>query len=262
MKMTSAVRIKNYVKSFGELVAVNDLSIEIAPGEIYGLLGPNGAGKTTTLKLLMGLLDPDSGIGEILNFSCQDNPIEVKKRVGYVPEEQNLYDSLTARELFEFVASIRELPQEQTNARIKDMVKALAFEQYVDQVILTLSQGNRQKVLLIIALLHTPKLLILDEPFSGLDVRSTRIVKDVIKIHTENGGSILLSTHIMEVAQGLCDRIGIIDEGKLIAEGTIEELQEQAKAEGATLEKLFLLLTEQDDDVQEGVDTLREALSQ
>ncbi len=260
--MTSAVRIKNYVKSFGELVAVNDLSIEIAPGEIYGLLGPNGAGKTTALKLLMGLLDPDSGTGEIFDFSCQDNPIEVKKRVGYVPEEQNLYDSLTSRELFEFVASIRKLPEVQTNARIKDMVKALAFEQYVDQVILTLSQGNRQKVLLIIALLHAPKLLILDEPFSGLDVRATRIVKDVIKIHTENGGSILLSTHIMEVAQGLCDRIGIIDEGKLIAEGTIAELQEQAKAEGATLEKLFLLLTEQDDEVQEGVDTLREALSQ
>ncbi|MHA1928728.1 MAG: ABC transporter ATP-binding protein [Candidatus Thorarchaeota archaeon] len=259
--MTSAVKVVDLVKSFGDLVAVNNLSFNIREGEIYGLLGPNGAGKSTTLKLLMGLMDPDSGTGEISGFNCQENPIEVKKRVGYVPEEQNLYESLTARELFEFVISIRQLPEREVKDRIKEIMKALAFEQYFNQVILTLSQGNRQKVLLIIALLHSPKLLILDEPFSGLDVRSTRIMKDVLKIHTENGGAVLLSTHVMEVAQGLCDRVGIIDEGKLVAEGTLEELQEQAQSEGATLERLFLVLTKQDDDVQVGVDTLREALS-
>jgi ABC-2 type transport system ATP-binding protein len=249
------------VKSFGNLVAVNDVSFEVREGEIYGLLGPNGAGKTTTLKMLMGLLDPDSGSSEVFGASSQTNPLEVKRLVGYVPEEQQLYDSLTPRELFDFVASIRELPEEATQTRIREMVKALDFQKYYDKLIVTLSQGNRQKTMLIAAMLHAPKLLILDEPFSGLDVRTAKIMKDVIGIHAESGGAVLLSTHVMEVAQGLCQRVGIIDDGKLVAKGTLDELRTQAKSEGATLENVFLTLTEQEDEVREGVDTLREALS-
>ena len=257
----SAVSIQNLVKSFGSLVAVNDVSFEVREGEIYGLLGPNGAGKTTTLKMLMGLLDPDSGSSQVFGVSSQKGPLEVKKMVGYVPEEQQLYDSLTPRELFDFVASIRELPSEATQTRIREMVKALDFHKYYDKLIVTLSQGNRQKTMLIAAMLHAPKLLILDEPFSGLDVRTAKIMKDVIRIHAESGGAVLLSTHVMEVAEGLCQRVGIIDDGKLVADGTLDELRGQAHAEGATLEKVFLTLTEQEDEVREGVDTLREALS-
>ena len=257
----SAVSIQNLVKSFGSLVAVNDVSFEVREGEIYGLLGPNGAGKTTTLKMLMGLLDPDSGSSQVFGVSSQKGPLEVKKMVGYVPEEQQLYDSLTPRELFDFVASIRELPSEATQTRIREMVKALDFQKYYDKLIVTLSQGNRQKTMLIAAMLHAPKLLILDEPFSGLDVRTAKIMKDVIRIHAESGGAVLLSTHVMEVAEGLCQRVGIIDDGKLVADGTLDELRGQAHAEGATLEKVFLTLTEQEDEVREGVDTLREALS-
>ena len=258
----SAVNIENLVKSFGDLVAVNEVTFEVREGEIYGILGPNGAGKTTTVKCLMGLLDPDTGYSQVYGVNSLDDPIEVKRLVGYVPEEHQLYDSLTPRELFEFVASIRELPEKRTNKRIKEMVKALDFAKYFDSMIVTLSAGNKQKTMLIAALLHAPKLLILDEPFAGLDVRTTKIMKDIIRIHVDSGGSVLLSTHIMEVAEGLCDRVGILDDGVLVGQGTLEELRSQAKEEGATLEKLFLTLTEQEEEVQIGVDALREALSE
>ncbi len=257
----SAVSIENLVKSFGDLVAVNDVTFEVREGEIYGILGPNGAGKTTTVKCLMGLLDPDTGSSQVYGVNSLDDPIEVKRLVGYVPEENQLYDSLTPRELFEFVASIRELPEERINKRIKEMVKALDFAKYYDSMIVTLSQGNKQKTMLMAALLHAPKLLILDEPFAGLDVRTTKIMKDIIRIHVDSGGSVLLSTHIMEVAEGLCDRVGILDDGVLVGQGTLEELRSQAQEEGATLEKLFLTLTEQEEEVRIGVDALREALS-
>lgn len=256
-----AIIIENLVKSFGDLVAVNEISLEVREGEIYALLGPNGAGKTTTIKMLMGLLDPDSGSAKVFGIDSNENPVEVKNLVGYVPEEQQLYDSLTPRELFNFIASIRGLPEEKVTQRMKEFLKALDFEQYYDNMIITLSQGNKQKTMLIAALLHRPKLLILDEPFSSLDVRSAKIMKDIVKIHTENGGSVLLSTHVMEVAEGLCDRVGIIDEGKLVAEGTLEELRSKSEKEGATLESLFLKLTDQEDEVAEGVSALREALA-
>ncbi len=256
-----AIIIENLVKSFGDLVAVNEVSLEVREGEIYALLGPNGAGKTTTIKMLMGLLDPDSGSAKVFGIDSAEDPVEVKNLVGYVPEEQQLYDSLTPRELFNFIASIRGLPEEKVTKRMKEFLKALDFEQYYDNMIITLSQGNKQKTMLIAALLHRPKLLILDEPFSSLDVRAAKIMKDIVKIHTENGGSVLLSTHVMEVAEGLCDRVGIIDEGKLIAEGTLDELRSKSEKEGATLESLFLKLTEQEADVAEGVAILREALT-
>ena len=255
-----AIVIENLVKSFGDLVAVNDISLEVREGEIYALLGPNGAGKTTTIKMLMGLLDPDSGRTKVFGIDSNENPIEVKNLVGYVPEEQQLYDSLTPRELFNFIASIRGLPEEKVTKRMKGFLKALDFEQYYDNMIITLSQGNKQKTMLIAALLHRPKLLILDEPFSSLDVRAAKIMKDIVKIHTENGGSVLLSTHVMEVAEGLCDRVGIIDEGKLVAEGTLDELRSKSEREGATLESIFLKLTDQEEEVAEGVSVLREAL--
>ena len=258
--MTS-VEIENLVKSFGDLVAVNDVSLNVLEGEIYALLGPNGAGKTTTIKMLMGLLDPDSGSAKIFGIDSKEDPVGVKNLVGYVPEEQQLYDSLTPRELFDFIASIRKIPEEQVTKRMKEFVKALDFEQYYDNMIVTLSLGNKQKTMLIAALLHRPKLLILDEPFSSLDVRAAKIMKDVVKIHTENGGSVLMSTHVMEVAEGLCDRVGIIDEGKLIAEGTLDELRSKSGREGATLESIFLKLTEQEDEVAEGVSVLRGALA-
>ncbi|MBD3408280.1 MAG: ATP-binding cassette domain-containing protein [Candidatus Lokiarchaeota archaeon] len=258
----SAIEIKNLTKSYGELVAVSDLSFEVHEGEIYGLLGPNGAGKSTTLKVMMGLLKPDKGTTKIFGIDSQEDPVGAKSLVGYAPEEKSLYESLTARELFEFVASVRNIPEQRCNQRLEEMVKALDFQEHVDKMIVTLSAGNKQKALLISIMLHAPKLLILDEPFSGLDVRTARIMKEVVKIHTQNGGSVLLSTHIMEVAEGLCDRIGIIDDGKLVGQGTMTELRTQAKEESATLEQLFLRLTGQEDEVEIGIDSLKEALQE
>jgi len=256
----NSIEIRNLVKTFGTLVAVNNLTFDVREGEVYGLLGPNGAGKTTTLKVLMGLLDPDSGTSSVFGIDTTSNPIEVKKRVGYVPEEQLLYDSLTSREILEFVASIRGIDYFQAKNRVVEMSRALDFTNHYDKPIVTLSQGNKQKAMLLIAMLHAPDLLILDEPFSGLDVRTTRIMKDILGIHTEKGGSVLFSTHIMEMAEGICDRVGIIDEGVLIAEGTLDELRVQSESEGATLENVFLKLTGEEDDVKKGVEALRGAL--
>ena len=258
----AAVEIRNMVKSYGDLVAVNDISFEVKEGEIFGLLGPNGAGKSTAIKVIMGLLDADKGTTQVFSISSKEDPIGVKKIVGYVPEEIQLYDSLTPRELFNFIASIRELSEDRMSKRLSEFVKALDFEKYYDTMIVTLSQGNKQKAMLIAAMMHAPKLLILDEPFSGLDVRTTRIMKDIIRIHVENGGAVLLSTHIMEVAEGLVDRVGIIDDGIFVGMGSLAELRTQAQDEGATLEKIFLQLTEEESEVKDGVDSLRRALSE
>ncbi len=257
----SAVNVKNLTKSYGDLIAVNDVSFEVREGEIFALLGPNGAGKSTTIKCIMGLLDADSGKAEVFSISSNEDPISVKKIVGYVPEDVQLYDSLTPRELFNFIASIRELSDGKMSKRISEMVSALDFEKYYDTLIATLSHGNKQKTMLIAAMMHAPKLLILDEPFSGLDVRTTKIMKDVIRIHVENGGAVLLSTHIMEVAEGLVDRVAIIDDGILVGMGTLAELRAQSHDEHETLENIFLRLTEDESAVTVGVDTLRRALS-
>ena len=254
------IEVRELVKTFGHVKAVNNLTFDVYEGEVYGLLGPNGAGKTTTLKVLMGLLDPDSGTATVFGIDSTSDPIEVKKRVGYVPEEQLLYNSLTSREILEFVASVRGLDYYRTKNRVEEMARALDFANHYDKPVITLSQGNKQKAMLLIAMLHAPDLLILDEPFSGLDVRTTRIMKDVIQIHTERGGSVLFSTHIMEMAEGLCDRVGIIDEGVLVAEGTLDELRTQSQSEGATLESVFLRLTGEEDEVRKGVDALKGAL--
>ena len=258
----TAVNIKNLVKTFGSLRAVDGLSFEVREGEIYGLLGPNGAGKTTTIRIMMGLLNPDSGSVDVYGHNPVEESYEVKKKVGYVPETQLLYDSLTPQELFEFVASVRGLPFIKTSARVNKLVRALDFSKYYSQMILTLSAGSRQKAMLIIAMLHAPRLLILDEPFSGLDVRSTRIMKSVLQQHSQDGGSVLFSTHVMEVAEDLCDRVGIIDEGKLVAEGALDELKLQASQEKASLEQVFLRLTHQEDEVKEGVEVLRGAFTE
>lgn len=257
----SAVSVRHLTKKFGDLTAVNDVSFEVREGEIFALLGPNGAGKSTTIKVIMGLLDGDGGEAEVFSISSTEDPISVKKIVGYVPEDVQLYDSLTPRELFNFIASIRELSEDKMSKRISEMVKALDFDKYYDTLIATLSHGNKQKTMLIAAMMHAPKLLILDEPFSGLDVRTTKIVKDVIKIHVENGGAVLLSTHIMEVAEGLVDRVAIIDDGILVGMGTLTELRAQSHDENETLENIFLRLTKEEEDVSAGVDTLRRALS-
>jgi ABC-2 type transport system ATP-binding protein len=248
------------VRQFGKTVAVDHLSFEVRSGEIYGLLGPNGAGKTTTVKMVSGLLPPTQGEVEVFGFDPMNQPIEVKHRIGLVPEEHILFESLTPREFFNFIASIRQLDEQDVKTRVKSLIDAFEFREYFDKPIAALSHGNRQKASIIAAIIHDPPLLVLDEPFSGLDARTVRVLKDILNIHLGNGGGILFSSHILEVAESLCDRIGIIDDGKMVAEGTVDELREMVKAHGS-LEEIFLRAVQQDAEIAETVQALRKALA-
>jgi ABC-2 type transport system ATP-binding protein len=241
------LEVSNLTKKFGQTTAVDQLAFKVFTGEIYGLLGPNGAGKSTTIKSILGLLEIDSGSISVFGDDPINTPSKVKKNIGYVPEEFSLYESMTVAELLSFVASLRGLNPEITSQKAEELLKSLNAKKYYNSLLASLSQGNKQKIQIICALLHRPKLLILDEPFSGLDARSSAILKKLFQIHIKNGGSILFSTHIMEQAQILCTRIGVINQGKMVAEGTFEELQDTAQSVGATLEEVFLKLTEKDE---------------
>ncbi|MFX1324260.1 MAG: ABC transporter ATP-binding protein [Promethearchaeota archaeon] len=257
MSNNDIIKINGLKKFFGEVKAVNGISFNVQRGEVFGLLGPNGAGKTTTIKLLLGLLEPDEGEMSVFGLNPERNEVEIKRRIGYVSEEPLIFKSLTPKDLFNFIASIRGLEEEKTTTLAKEYLESLEAIDYYDQLIATLSHGNKQKLQIIAAILHDPDLLILDEPIAGLDAKSVRVVKSILGLHTQRGGSVLFSTHIMEIAQDLCDRIGIINKGKIVGIGTIDELRQQADKLGASLEDVFLRLTEQDTSVNEIVNKLR-----
>ncbi|MFX1253480.1 MAG: ABC transporter ATP-binding protein [Promethearchaeota archaeon] len=254
------LHVENLVKSFGSVKAVNKLSFEVKSGEIFGLLGPNGSGKTTTVKMILGLLEPDEGEISVLGMHPERDEVVIKNRVGYVSEEPLIYKSLTPKELFNFIASVRGLNEEKTSKKVAEYLESLNAVEHYDRLIATLSHGNKQKIQIIAALLHNPVLLILDEPLSGLDAKSVKVVKEILQIHVERGGSVMFSTHIMEIAQDLCDRIAIINEGKMVAIGTFEELSKQANKAGASLEDIFLKLTEQDESVNHIIQKLRNTI--
>src|SRR4030043_210024 len=247
-----AGQVEGLVVNYGTFTAVENLSFQVRTGEIYGLLGPNGAGKTTTLKVLVGTLQPKAGKVEIFNTPLSDE-VTVKSRIGYVPEEVVLLDSLTAREFLEFIASVRNIDRKSINLRIDKLTLAFQLTQYFDTPIAALSMGNKQKVAIIAALMHEPQLLILDEPLIGLDARSSRILKELINFQAKKGGAVIFSTHIMEVAEKLCSRVGIINKGKIVGEGTVEDLRKLVKSAEGSLEDIFLKGTEQEDEMQEVV---------
>ena len=246
-------------KVFGPVEALTDLNLRIMPGEIYGLLGPNGAGKTTAIKTILGLLEPTEGWIKVLGLDPAKNPVEVKSRIGYVAENPIVYDSLSPRDFFEFVASIRKIDQAFANDMLTHLADAFDMEQYYDSPIATLSLGMKQKVALIASLMHQPPVLLLDEPLNGLDAKSARIVKDLVSFHAQKGGAVLFSTHIMEVAEQICTRIGIMYQGKVIAEGTLDQLRAKTEGKGGTLEEVFLKLTHGESEVADTTRMLREA---
>ncbi|MFX0047432.1 MAG: ABC transporter ATP-binding protein [Candidatus Hermodarchaeota archaeon] len=251
------ISVRDLKKYFGEVRAVNGISFDVRKGEVFGLLGPNGAGKTTTIKLLLGLLEPLEGDINIFGLNPEREEVLMKKSVGYVSEEPLIFKSLTPKDLFNFIASIRRLDPKDATERVREYLESLDAVEHYEQLIATLSHGNKQKMQIIASILHEPKLLILDEPVAGLDAKSVRVVKEILDMHTERGGAVLFSTHIMEIAEELCDRIAIINRGKLVAIGTIEELRKQADKVGAKLEEVFLKLTEQDSSVEDIVKKLR-----
>ncbi len=255
----AAVIVKDLTVAYGSFIAVNNISFTVNPGEIYGLLGPNGAGKTSTIKALIGILQPRSGQIQIYGKSPLDDEVAVKSQIGYMPEEVVLFDSLNPREFFEFVASVRNLKGEKVNLRLEKLAYAFDIKKYFDTPIAALSRGNKQKVAIIAALLHEPKLLILDEPLVGLDAKSSKILKELINLHARKGGAVIFSTHIMEVAEKLCTKVGIINRGKLVGEGTVEDLRRLVKGAEESLEDIFLKVTEQETSVLEVVKALEEA---
>jgi ABC-2 type transport system ATP-binding protein len=262
MLENAMIQVNNLKKYFRDVKAVDGISFEVKKGEVFGLLGPNGAGKTTTIKLLLGLLEPNEGEMKVLGLNPNRDEIEIKRRIGYVSEEPLIFKSLTPKDLFKLIASIRGLDPEHVLERAQVYLESVGAQEYFEQLIATLSHGNKQKMQIIAAILHNPEILILDEPLSGLDAKSVKVVKEILELHTERGGSVLFSTHIMEIAEELCDRIGIINKGKIVGIGTIAELNAQSNKIGARLEDIFLKLTEQDGSVEEIVKRLRKSFKE
>jgi len=252
-----AVKFEGLTISYGSFVAVENLSFIVKNGEIYGLLGPNGAGKTSTIKVLVGVLEPRAGSVEVYATPIS-NEVAAKSEVGYVPEEVILLDALTPREFFEFISSVRRLEKNMANSRLERFVSAFELKQYFDTPIAALSMGNKQKVAIVAALLHDPKLLILDEPLIGLDARSSKILKELITFHAKKGGAVIFSTHIMEVAEKLCTKVSIINKGKIVGEGTVDELRKLVKDAEGSLEDIFLKVTEQEAGMHDIIRALEE----
>lgn len=240
---TPLIEADHLYKKFGEKVAVADVSFTVQAGEIFGFLGPNGAGKTTTIKMIVGLLKPTSGTARIAGFDVQTQPLLAKAASGYVPDEPNLYSKLSARELLRFVGDLYELPREMVERRTDELLRLFDLTEVADDLTDSYSHGMQQKTSLAAALLHDPKVLILDEPTVGLDPKSARMIKDILRQLADRGAAIMLSTHILEIAERMCDRIGIINQGKLVAVGTLDDLR-AGQGEGiASLEDIFLELT-------------------
>ncbi|MEZ5967238.1 MAG: ABC transporter ATP-binding protein [Planctomycetota bacterium] len=229
-------------KSFGTKTAVDGLSLRVPRGTLYAFLGPNGAGKTTSLRMLAGLLRPDSGHALIEGIDVHLEPERAKQLLAYVPDEPSLYGKLTPVEFLDFVAALWSVPNEVAKARATTLLEQLALADRAGDRIETLSRGMKQKVALAAAMLHAPRLLMLDEPLTGLDAAAARGIKDMLLRYVANGGTVLLTTHILEVAERLAQRIGIIAKGKLLAEGTFDELRRSADMPSGTLEDVFLRL--------------------
>lgn len=238
-----AVKIEGVSKSFGSVEAVKKLDLQIDVGSIFGFLGPNGSGKSTTMKMIMGLLKADFGKLSVYGIDVVRNPWKVKKIVGYVPESPRLYEFLTGLEYLDFVADVYGLPSEVKKNRIGEYLAAFDLENRENEMISGYSHGMKQKIAIIASLLHKPKLLIFDEPLSGLDPKSARIVKDLIHKLAGEGVTTIMSTHVLEIADAVCDRIAIMYEGSKLAEGKSAELRKEAKMPDSTLEEIFLKLT-------------------
>ncbi|WP_313035626.1 ABC transporter ATP-binding protein [Massilia alkalitolerans] len=237
-----ALRTSGLSKSFGR-PAVDGLDLEVRRGELYALLGPNGAGKTTTLRMVTGLVAPDAGRIEVLGIDLAQAPLDAKRRMAYLPDDPMLYGKLKPTEYLEFVAGLWGVEARAAEPRARELLDWLDLSPHAHELTEGFSRGMKQKLALAGALIHEPELLILDEPLTGLDAAAARQVKDLLLSHVAKGGTVILTTHILEVAERLAQRIGIIRAGRLIAEGTLAELRERTS--GGSLEDVFLQLTAQ-----------------
>lgn len=247
-----AIECAGLTKRFGNLTALDGLNLAIERGELFGFLGPNGAGKTTTIKLLTGLLRPTAGAASICGYSIVEQPLEAKRRIGYVPDNPFLYEKLTGAEFLHFMADLYSVPVAGRGELIGELIERFDLGEKRDELIQGYSRGMRQKIALAGALVHCPEVVLLDEPTVGLDPRSARLMKDVLRGLCRDGAAVFISTHILDVAERTCDRFGIINRGTLIATGTMDELRTMAAGSNSSLEDIFLELTdgEHETDVQ------------
>lgn len=233
---------RNLTKYFGEKAAVRDLNLEIPPGELFALIGPNGAGKSTTLKMLVGLLRPSEGQALIAGHDIQKEPVEAKKVIGYIPDFPFLYEKLTGAEFLQFVGELYRIPPDELKQLARHYLKLFGLTELAGELIQNYSHGYRQRLVFAAAFLHDPRVLIIDEPMVGLDPRTSRLIKDLLKERCRRGDSVLMSTHTLSVAEELAHRVGIIDRGRLIACGSLEELRRQSGVSGK-LEEVFLKIS-------------------
>ena len=237
------LELRGVKKSYGSFAAVKGLDLDVHHGEIFGFLGPNGAGKTTTIRMVAGVLRPSAGQVLVGGDDLQKNPESAKARVGYIPDRPFLYEKLSGGEFLRFVAGLWGREGEAVEQRADRLLELFQLTEWKDELIESYSHGMRQKILISSALIHQPEMIVVDEPMVGLDPRSARLLKDLFRTFVANGGTVFLSTHTLEVAEVLCDRIAIINEGEIIALGTMDELRTQAEAGGAHLEEIFLKVT-------------------
>ncbi|MDD5138782.1 MAG: ABC transporter ATP-binding protein [Verrucomicrobiales bacterium] len=236
------IELVNLVKKFGDLTAVNDISLTIPRGEFFAMLGPNAAGKSTTLKLLAGLMKPTAGCSRVCGFDTQTQPLEARRRLAYIPDFPFLYDKLTAWEFFRFTGELFHMPATKIEAGAQELIMRFHLADFVNRPLESLSHGTRQRVAIVSALLHEPEVFVIDEPMVGLDPQHARVVKDVLKERSLAGMTVLVSTHQLSIAEEMADRIGIINGGNLIAVGSRDELRRQSGRSGQ-LEEIFLSLT-------------------
>ncbi|HCV43933.1 MAG TPA: ABC transporter [Bacteroidetes bacterium] len=233
------IELRNLTKKFGSFAAVNDISLTVPSGQFFGFLGPNGAGKTTTIKMMTGLYAPTAGQCFINGFDIQKQPYHAKLQFGYVPDQPYLYERLSGREFLYFVGGLFNMSSDDVRKKVEALLDMFEIGAFVDKRAEEYSQGMRQRIVLTAALLHDPKVLIIDEPIVGLDPRSARLVKDTLKAKTLEGLTVFMSTHLLEIVEELCDRIAIIKDGRIIH----EELQNEQKRFNGQLEAMFLELT-------------------
>jgi len=237
------IELKDLTKKYGEFQAVNRLNLSVKKGEIFGFIGPNGAGKTTTIKMMGGILEPTAGTVIIAGFNMQKEPEKAKGKIGFIPDRPYLYEKLTGMEFLKFTADLYGVSAETFQSRALKILKDFSLDNWTHELIESYSHGMKQRLIMSAALLHDPEVIIVDEPTVGLDPAAIIMVKDLFKSLADQGVTIFMSTHTLQIAEDTCDRIAVINKGRLIAMGTTQELQREAHVTEADLERVFLNLT-------------------